>query len=80
MKIDFILSDTTKGATTATLKTIAKNAESDIFGSHIVIVPETKSIIIEKELLNLSSRGSFANVYVYSFVRLLDRQIGRAHV
>lgn len=73
MKIDFILSDTTKGATTATLKTIAKNAESDIFGSHIVIVPETKSIIIEKELLNLSSRGSFANVYVYSFVRLLDR-------
>ncbi len=73
MKIDYILSDTTKGATSATLKRITSTAESDIFGSYVVIVPETKSIIIEKELLKLSKNGSFANVYVYSFVRLLDR-------
>lgn len=73
MKINYILSDTTKGATTLALTKVASEAENDIFGSYVVIVPETKSIIIEKELLALSKRGSYANVYVYSFVRLLDR-------
>ncbi|MBQ8424934.1 MAG: PD-(D/E)XK nuclease family protein [Clostridia bacterium] len=73
MKIDFILSDTTKGATTQALKKVVLNAESDLLKNHIVIVPETKSIIIEKELLSLSKKGAFANVFVYSFVRLLDR-------
>lgn len=73
MKINYILSDTTKGATTAALQKLAHEAGSDIMGSYVCIVPETKSIIIEKELLALSPRGSFANVYVYSFVRLLDR-------
>lgn len=73
MKINFVLSDTTKGATTAALTKVVEMAENDVFGSFIVLVPETKSIIIEKELLSLSKRGSFANVFVYSFVRLLDR-------
>ncbi len=73
MKIDFILSDTTKRATTMALKTAVKNAEADKFSSVIVLVPETKSIIIEKELLSLTKYGATTNVFVYSFVRLLSR-------
>ena len=73
MKLNYILSDTIKGATTEALKTVISKAESDVFGSFVVIVPETKSIIIEKELLDLSKNGAFANIYVYSFVRLINR-------
>ena len=73
MKINYILSDTTKNATTLILKEVVKTAESDLFQNNIVIVPETKSIIIEKELLASSKTGAFGNVFVYSFVRLLDR-------
>ena len=73
MKINFVLSDTTKSATTETLKKVLQKSEEDFFTNNIVIVPETKSIIIEKELLALSKSGVLLNVFVYSFVRLLDR-------
>lgn len=73
MKINYILSDTTKGATTATLQNVIKKAEANLFNDYVVIVPETKSIIIEKELLSLSKNGAFANIFVYSFVRLINR-------
>ena len=73
MKINYILSDTTKGATTEALKSVIEKAERDVFGTYVVLVPETKSIIIEKELLSLSKNGAFANIYVYSFVRLINR-------
>ena len=73
MKINILLSDTTKGATTKAIKKIIKNAESNYLKNNIVIVPETKSIIIEKEILNLSNNGAYINIFVYSFVRLLDR-------
>ncbi len=73
MKINYILSDTTKGATTNALKCVIKRAEENVFGDFVVIVPETKSIIIEKELLSLSKKHAFANIFVYSFVRLIKR-------
>ena len=73
MKINYILSDTTKHATSVALSRVIKRAEQNVFGDFIVIVPETKSIIIEKELLSLSKSKAFANIYVYSFVRLLKR-------
>ena len=73
MKIDYIISETTKEATTAALKKVIEKAEKDVFGNFVVIVPETKSIIIEKELLKLSTNGALANVFVYSFVRLVNR-------
>lgn len=73
MKIDFILSETTNGATSATISEIIKKAESDIFSNVLVIVPEPKSIGIERELLDKSKSGAFANIFVYSFVRLLSR-------
>ncbi len=72
MELNYILASTVKEATSNALKVVAKRAETDVFGSYILLVPETKSIIIERELLKLSSRGSFANVFVYSFVRLLE--------
>ncbi len=73
MNLNYIISDTTKMATTSALKEVISRAESDILDTFVVIVPETKSIIIEKELLSLSKNGAFSNVYVYSFVRLINR-------
>ncbi len=73
MKINYILSDTTKSATTEALKCVIQKAEQNVFSDFVVIVPETKSIIIEKELLALSKSGAFANIFVYSFVRLIKR-------
>lgn len=73
MKINYILSDTTKNATTSALMSVIKKAEDRVFDDFIVIVPETKSIIIEKELLNLSKNHAFSNIFVYSFVRLINR-------
>lgn len=76
MKLNYILSDTTKKATTKALEVAVSQAESDKFSSVIVLVPETKSIIIEKEILKLSKSGATANIFVYSFVRLLSRMGG----
>ena len=73
MKIDLVLSDLTKSATSKCLEEVVFSAEKNKFENHYVIVPETKSIIIEQELLKLSSVGAFDNVYVYSFVRLLSK-------
>ena len=73
MKLNYILSDTTKSATTNAITQIAKQSNAEKDGKFLVIVPETKSIIIERELLSYSTHGSYANVFVYSFVRLLDR-------
>lgn len=73
MKIDYILSETTKNATTLALSKLCDLAEQNPFENYIVIVPETKSIIIEREVLSLSKNGAFVNVFIYSFVRLINR-------
>lgn len=73
MRINYILSETSSGATSASVKEIIKKAESDLMSNVIVIVPEPKSIAIERELLDESRGGAFANVFVYSFMRLLSR-------
>lgn len=73
MKINYILSDTIKYATTKALEEVVKRAESNLFDDYIVIVPETKSIAVEREILSLSKSKAVANIYVYSFVRLLNR-------
>jgi len=78
MKINYIISNTTNGATTKTLEQVAHLAEENPFENYIVIVPETKSIAIERELLDLSKSGAFSNVFIYSFVRLLERVGGIA--
>ena len=73
MKIDYILSDTTKSASSRAIEEVIKRAEKEPFSDFIVIVPETKSIIIEKEILGKSKHGATINISVYSFVRLLRR-------
>ncbi len=73
MKINYILSNTTKGATSKALSQVVSEAEKKLLENFVVIVPETKSIIIEKEILALSSNAAVANVFVYSFVRLLGK-------
>lgn len=73
MNIQFILSDTTNGATSGALNEVLLKAEADVFSDVLVLVPETKSIAIERELLDKSKNGAFANIYIYSFVRLLSR-------
>ena len=73
MRINYILSATTNGATTKALREVIKQSENDIFGNYIIIVPEPKSIAIEREILDLSTNGAVSNVFIYSFVRLLDR-------
>ena len=70
MNLKYILSETTSGATSAAIREIVKNAESDPLKNVIVLVPEPKSMAIERELLDVSSSGAFANVFVYSFTRL----------
>ena len=78
MKINYIISSTTNGATTKALEQVVSLAEENAFGNYIVIVPEPKSIAIERELLDLSKSGAFSNVFIYSFVRLLERVGGIA--
>lgn len=73
MNIQFVLSDTNLGATSAALKEVIKKAESDVFSNVLVLVPEPKSIAIERELLDNSKNGAFSNIFIYSFVRLLSR-------
>lgn len=73
MKINYILSDTTNYATTKALQEVATRAKENLLSNFIVIVPETKSIAIEKELLSLTESEAVFNVGVYSFVRLLSR-------
>ncbi len=73
MKINYILSDTTTTSTTKALQELTKKAENNLFDSYVVIVPETKSIAIEREILSLLKNHSTANIFVYSFVRLLSR-------
>lgn len=73
MKINYILSDTTKCATSKTLEQVVLRAEKFPYTNFVIIVPETKSIIIEKEMLSLSKMGAVSNIYIYNFVRLLSR-------
>jgi len=73
MNINYILSETTSGATTAAIREIVKIAEKDAFSNVIVLVPEPKSIGIEREILDNLSSGATMNIFIYSFVRLLSR-------
>ena len=73
MKINYILSETTSGATSAAIREIVNIAEKDALSNVIVLVPEPKSIAIEREILDNLSAGATMNIYVYSFMRLLAR-------
>ena len=73
MKMDFILSTTTDYAMKLALQDCLSKAEQDVFNDYIVIVPETKTLLAERFLLDHHKNHSFANIYVYSFNRLLEK-------
>ncbi len=73
MKMDFILSTTTEYAMKLALLDVINKAEKDKFQEFIVVVPETKTLLAERFLLENSLNHAFANIYVYSFNRLLKK-------
>lgn len=73
MKMDFILSTTTEYAMKLALLEVLRNAEKNKFQEYIVVVPETKTLYAERFLLENSKEKAFANIYIYSFNRLLKR-------
>lgn len=73
MKMDFILSSTYDNAMQNALLDLLEKSQKDVFGSYIVIAPEQKTMQVERFLLENSKNKAFANIYVYSFNRLLKR-------
>lgn len=73
MKMNFVLSTTTDYAMQKALLKVVESAEKDVFGEYIVVAPETKTLEVERFLLENSKTHSFANIYIYSFSRLLKR-------
>lgn len=73
MKLDFYLSTTGEEASKMALISLLEKARENVFDDFIVIVPETKTLKTERFLLENSLRGAFANIYVYSFNRLLRK-------
>jgi len=73
MKMDFVLSTTTEHAMNLALKEAINKSKQDSFQEIIVIAPETKTIQIERFLLENTQNHAFSSIYVYSFNRLLKR-------
>lgn len=73
MKMNFILSETDNGAMTNALSLLAKNAFENKNETFVVVVPETKTLFAERFLLENSKNHAFANIYIFSFNRLLRK-------
>lgn len=73
MKMDIVLSNTTDNAMQIALLSLLEKAQKDKFGSYIVVAPETKTLQVERFLLDNSKNKAFSNIYIYSFNRLLKR-------
>ena len=73
MKMDFILSETDNGAMMNALSLLAKTAFENKTETFIALVPETKTLLAERFLLENSKNQAFANIYIYSFNRLLRK-------
>ena len=67
MKMDFILSETDNGAMMNALSLLAKTAFENKTETFIALVPETKTLLAERFLLENSKNHAFANIYIYSF-------------
>lgn len=73
MKMNFILSETDNGAMQEALSSLAKIAKENLMENFIVVVPETKTLFAERFLLDKSESNAFANIFIYSFNRLLKK-------
>ena len=72
-KLEFILADTTHLALLKGLDKVMEKAEQNPFGNFVVLVPDSKTIMAERYLLKISKTGAFANIYIYSLKRLLNK-------
>lgn len=73
MNMNFILSTTTNTAMYEGLKQALIVAEHNIENSVIVVLPETKTVMAERFLLENSKNGAFSNIYICSYNRLLSK-------
>lgn len=72
MKMDFVLSETDNGAMQEALSLLAKTAKHSR-ENFIVVVPETKTLFAERFLLDEIEDHAFANIFIFSFNRLLKK-------
>lgn len=73
MKMNFVLSETDNGAMQEALSFLAKKSREQLYENFIVVAPETKTLFVERFLLDEIPSHAFANIYVYSFNRLLKK-------
>ena len=64
MNMNFLLSTTTNTSMFKGLDEALICAEKDINNSVVVILPETKTVMAERYLLERSKRGAFTNIYI----------------
>ena len=72
-KIDFILADTTNEALIKGLDLVMQKAKVNPFLDYVVLLPDTKTLTAEKYLLSICETKAFANIYIYSLSRLLNK-------
>lgn len=73
MKMDIVLSTTCEQAAKDALDNLIRFRENEPNGEFIVIAPETKTLFVERYLLENISSHAFSNIYIYSFNRLLKK-------
>jgi len=73
MNMNFLLSLTNDTAMRKGLDEALVLAEANIENSVIIIMPETKTVMAERYLLERSKTGAFSNIYICSYNRLLSK-------
>ena len=71
--MDFILADTTHQALISGLNLVMQKAKENPYLDHVVLLPDTKTLIAERYLLSICDSKAFANIYIYSLSRLLNK-------
>lgn len=73
MNMNFILATTTNTAMEKGLQEALIVAEKNIENSVVIVLPETKTVMAERYLLEKSKNGAFTNIYICSYNRLLSK-------
>ncbi len=73
MKMDIVLSTTCEQAAKDALDSLIKKRQAEPENEYIVLAPETKTLFVERYLLDNISSHAFSNIYIYSFNRLLKK-------
>ena len=71
--MNFLLSLTNNASMLKGLDEALLLAEQNIENSVIIVLPETKTVMAERYLLERSKAGAFSNIYICSYNRLLSK-------